>query len=125
MSAPKIVTDHVYPPIPIRSFDWAAWVEGSDEETRTQGTGATEVAAVIDLRGKLDDGFSLSRAALITVDGGEGSIDMTFGDFLEANADGIDDSEAELIAITLAEGMTYQGGGGAEGRWTAKLALPF
>jgi hypothetical protein len=49
MSAPRIVTDHVYPPIPLRSFDWCAWVDGEDEETRVQGWGATEAAAIADL----------------------------------------------------------------------------
>ena len=51
--AVKIKTRHVYPPIPDRSFDWAAWVEGSDEETRIRGTGATEAEAIADLREQL------------------------------------------------------------------------
>jgi len=54
-STPKIVTKHVYPPIPIRSFDWRAWVEGEDEETRVEGWGETEEKAIRDLRLQRED----------------------------------------------------------------------
>lgn len=37
----KLITSHVYPPIPDRSFDWCAYVEG-DEEAGKYGYGATE-----------------------------------------------------------------------------------
>ncbi len=55
MIAPKIITDHVYPPIPDRSCDWCAWVDGADEETRQQGWGSTEAEAIADLKEKLED----------------------------------------------------------------------
>jgi len=43
----KILTRHEPPPIPLRSFDWRAWVDG--EEERGCGFGATEVEALADL----------------------------------------------------------------------------
>lgn len=42
----KIVTAHVYPPIPIRQFDWLAHYDDPEGPT---GTGATEQAAINDL----------------------------------------------------------------------------
>ena len=45
--ARKIVTKHVFPPIPIRSFDWCAYYEG-EEESGDYGWGATEAAAIAD-----------------------------------------------------------------------------
>lgn len=40
----KILTSHIYPPIPIRSFDWAAcW---ADDEEGIIGWGATEEEAI-------------------------------------------------------------------------------
>lgn len=44
----KIVTVHVYPPIPIRTMDWAAYYEGT-EENGPYGYGVTEGDAVADL----------------------------------------------------------------------------
>jgi len=46
-SATKILTRHEPPPIPVRSFDWRAWVDGDEE--RGCGWGATEVEALADL----------------------------------------------------------------------------
>lgn len=43
----KIVTDFVYPPIPIRDKDWRAYIEG-EEETGRYGWGKTEESAVLD-----------------------------------------------------------------------------
>lgn len=43
----KIVTEHVFPPIPIRSMDWIAYYEG-EEEAGGYGEGPTEEAAVAD-----------------------------------------------------------------------------
>lgn len=43
---PKIVTENVYPPIPLRQFDWVAHYD--DEEGPT-GTGATEQEAIEEL----------------------------------------------------------------------------
>ena len=44
----KIVTEHVYPPIPWRHFDWSA-VYSDYEPGDPIGTGATEAEAVADL----------------------------------------------------------------------------
>ncbi len=44
----KIVTNYIYPPIPIRQFDWSA-VRDSYEEGDPQGFGETEQAAIDDL----------------------------------------------------------------------------
>lgn len=43
-----IKTDHVYPPIPIREFDWCAWYDG-EEELGHYGYGRTEAEAIADL----------------------------------------------------------------------------
>ncbi len=51
----KIATKHVYPPIPHRGSDWCAFIEGSDEETRICGWGATEEDAIADLKMILED----------------------------------------------------------------------
>ena len=48
----EIVTDLVYPPIPIRDYDWNAWVDG--EEECITGWGRTEEAAIADLKEQLD-----------------------------------------------------------------------
>jgi hypothetical protein len=42
-----VVLKQVYPPIPIRSFDWCAWHD-DDEESNT-GWGATPEEALADL----------------------------------------------------------------------------
>lgn len=51
---PEIKTEHVYPPIPIRSFDWSAVTDdydgAPDSGNRHQiGTGATRGEAIKDL----------------------------------------------------------------------------
>lgn len=51
----KIVTVHVYPPIPLRTMDWCAYYDGT-EETGHYGWGATEFEAVADLRANYPDG---------------------------------------------------------------------
>jgi hypothetical protein len=48
MTKPKIVTSHVYPPVPVRNFDWAAWRDGEEERGR-YGYGTTEAEAIADL----------------------------------------------------------------------------
>lgn len=45
---PRIITSHVYPPIPTRNFDWCAYRDGSEEQSGA-GHGATEAEAVADL----------------------------------------------------------------------------
>ena len=44
----NIQTTFVYPPIPVRSFDWQAYVDGY-EPGDALGHGATEAEAVADL----------------------------------------------------------------------------
>jgi hypothetical protein len=45
----EIVTDHQYPPIPIRAFDWVAYCDGW-EPGDPYGEGPTEEAAIAALR---------------------------------------------------------------------------
>jgi hypothetical protein len=42
----KVVTSHIYPPIPVRDFDWAAHY---DDPEGPSGWGKTEQAAINDL----------------------------------------------------------------------------
>lgn len=44
-----IKTQHVYPPIPIRFFDWCAFYEGREEHGQF-GWGRTEAEAIADLK---------------------------------------------------------------------------
>lgn len=44
----KIKTSHVYPPIPVRQFDWCAYWDGT-EESGQYGYGRTEAEAIADL----------------------------------------------------------------------------
>lgn len=48
MTESKIITSHVYPPIPCRQFDWCAYRDG-EEEQGNYGWGHTEAAAIRDL----------------------------------------------------------------------------
>jgi hypothetical protein len=43
----KVVTTHVYPPIPLRGCDWCAFYEG-EEEAGNYGWGETEELAIAD-----------------------------------------------------------------------------
>jgi hypothetical protein len=45
----KIVTTFIYPPIPIRRFDWLAMFEGDDGDSPRKGYGTTEQEAIADL----------------------------------------------------------------------------
>ena len=49
----KIITDFVYPPIPLRGFDWCAFYDG-EEEAGDYGWGETEEKAVNDLIAKTE-----------------------------------------------------------------------
>jgi Uncharacterized conserved protein len=49
----KIITSHVFPPIPIRTRDWMAYIDGLEEEG-THGYGATEEEAINDLKIELE-----------------------------------------------------------------------
>jgi hypothetical protein len=46
-----IKTEHVYPPIPVRHFDWRAWFDEMGEDAGN-GWGKTEIEAIADLREK-------------------------------------------------------------------------
>lgn len=48
MPQPRIVTHHNPPPIPLRQFDWCAYIEGEEERGQC-GYGRTEEDAVTDL----------------------------------------------------------------------------
>jgi hypothetical protein len=55
---PKIVTHFIYPPIPIRSFDWSAVEDGYDgaEDSHCPiGYGATEAEAIADLQQQIEE----------------------------------------------------------------------
>jgi hypothetical protein len=55
---PKIVTTHVYPPIPFRGADWQAHRDGDepdDDGHMRVGRGATEAEAVDDLLEQEDE----------------------------------------------------------------------
>lgn len=54
MSTPKIITEHVYPPIPIREFDWAAYREGYEPGCLV-GCGPTKEEAIEDLLQQEED----------------------------------------------------------------------
>lgn len=58
----KIVTDFVYPPIPVREFDWCAWVDGCEEDG-PRGWGKTKEQAVTALLEEL-----VSERGLTTAD---------------------------------------------------------
>ena len=59
----KIRTEFVYPPIPIRQFDWSAVDDDTYEPGCAIGTGATELEAVKDLMQQLEDDYE-PRSAL-------------------------------------------------------------
>ena len=50
-----IRTAHIYPAIPIRSYDWMAWVDGREEDTWLQGYGRTEVEAIAELQERIEE----------------------------------------------------------------------
>lgn len=50
MTGRKIITTHVFPPIPVRSWDWCAYFDGEEERTNGHGWGRTEADAIADLK---------------------------------------------------------------------------
>lgn len=59
MSDRKIITTHIRPPIPTPYFDWQAYYEDEGEEAGRYGYGATEEAAIKELKQKFDWGEEL------------------------------------------------------------------
>lgn len=61
----KIVTDHVYPPIPDRRWDWSAVTDeydgAPDAGWQPHGWGRTEAEAIADLKVQLDDAAEEER----------------------------------------------------------------
>jgi hypothetical protein len=55
MNSVTIKTYPAYPPIPDRTQDWCAWYDG-EEELQHYGWGATEAAAIKDLRDHYEPG---------------------------------------------------------------------
>jgi hypothetical protein len=60
----KLVTVHVYPPIPIRDYDWCAYDSSTydgaeDAGHQTVGWGPTEEAAVLDFNKQRQDDHDL------------------------------------------------------------------
>ena len=53
LEAPDIRTTYVHPPIPIRTSDWCACIDGQEEDG-PYGWGATEAEAIADLKEKLE-----------------------------------------------------------------------
>jgi hypothetical protein len=52
----KIMTSFVYPPIPIRNFDWAAFDDDTyDGPGSIVGHGATKEAAIADFKEQLEE----------------------------------------------------------------------
>jgi len=49
----KIITQNIFPPIPVRCYDWLAYIDGDEEGLK--GFGATEAEAVADLNGQIDE----------------------------------------------------------------------
>jgi hypothetical protein len=78
----KIVTHYVYPPIPIRQFDWSAIDEdtydGAEDSSCPIGYGATEQAAIDDLLDNMNDGClsDIEQKAQATRCGCHGSDDL-------------------------------------------------
>ena len=50
----KIITEHIFPPIPIRQFDWQATEDGWDLGLPI-GHGATEQEAIDDLMALIEE----------------------------------------------------------------------
>lgn len=50
MADPRIATWHAYPPIPIRTMDWAAYYDDLGADCSPYGWGRTEAEAIADLK---------------------------------------------------------------------------
>jgi hypothetical protein len=54
MTQRKIITSHIYPPIPVRDHDWCAYYDG-EVESGHYGYGPTEQEAIQDLVANYED----------------------------------------------------------------------
>ena len=61
----KIITQHIFPPIPDRSHDWMAFFDDRDEGPT--GFGTTEAEAIADLKEQEDTDFTEDLAWLKTM----------------------------------------------------------
>lgn len=63
----KIRTEHVFPPIPLRQFDWVAYDDdtycGCGDCHCLRGNGATEQEAIADLMEQMEDRRAEEEAA--------------------------------------------------------------
>jgi hypothetical protein len=50
----EIRTEYICPPIPIRNFDYTAWIDGEEEDGK-HGYGATKQEAIDDLLTQLEE----------------------------------------------------------------------
>ena len=51
----NVKTFCVYPPIPIRDYDWVAWDDDKGEDSSPVGRGATEQEALNDFYAQLEE----------------------------------------------------------------------
>jgi hypothetical protein len=76
----KIKTEHVYPPIPDRSFDWSAIDDDTyDGPGSPVGRGATEAEAIADLLSKKDE--QLEERTAEVIDGINADVDEVLGPY--------------------------------------------
>jgi hypothetical protein len=60
----KIYTSNVFPPIPARQFDWAAWDDNLGADGSPIGRGSTEQQAINDLTEQLAENGSICTVDL-------------------------------------------------------------
>lgn len=68
------------------------------------------------------DQISIMIEASLIPDDPPDTVETTWGEFCEANADGIDTEEMAAIARDLDAGRSYRSGGGASPVWTVSKA---
>lgn len=66
----KIITTHVYPPIPVRAYDWSAHYDGHEEEGPV-GWGKTKAEALADLVELSADYPKRCKTSLVAPDNGD------------------------------------------------------
>lgn len=64
----KIRTEFIYPPIPIRKFDWSATDDDTYDEGQPIGYGETEREAIADLLTNLEESFEEGDARLYAIE---------------------------------------------------------